>query len=181
MYKAKKVRHGKYTVTPSFFTSDVGEFPRFKAYKVRITGHGDAGNPSAVYLTEVRIFALSEYATLEDRRKCGCDLPNRTSTAHQPVIQQPSPSIPSASPAKITAHIINRKPGGCQVLIQNTGGTAGRIYFQIWRYDHDYKKRVMAFDTGPNFLVPANYVVPIFPLFQYNTSDYQFLSPPIMH
>ena len=151
--KVKTVRHGKFSISPTlWYNEDNNQYPRFRGYELKATGHGDVGNPSSVYLTELKILAIKEEFKNDMRKQCGCDMPSKPS----PVVSQPppQPTKPVSLPAKMNGILTNKRGNMADLIFSNTGGSRGRMIYRVDALDGDdgqWKKHAEGYvDLDPN-------------------------------
>lgn len=136
-YDESHKRHGKYKFEPIFYKHDNQSPPRVVGYTLYLTGHGDVGNPSKIRISNIRIFAIRDYYGNNERLKCDCQMPTPEIPVQKPSPNNSQPTVNLKSPANITWQITNKRTNAADFIIQNTGGSPGRLYFRILVQDGD--------------------------------------------
>lgn len=138
LYRLRKVRRGELRITPTqFMVGSSQNPPPFRAYTINISGHGDEDNPSSVFLYDVRIFAINAKLGMDERIRCGCDIPS----IPPPPVPLPPPSVKTTvGPAKMSFHVLIKRVTTMEVMVKNTGESPGRMAYRVDYLDRDTKE-----------------------------------------
>ncbi|MBE9584027.1 hypothetical protein IM792_06160 [Mucilaginibacter sp. JRF] len=167
-FEQKIVRHGRFRFEPIFKQYDSQVPARIIGHNLYLTGHGDVGNPSSVYISNIKVYAIKSNLDNKFREECGCDMPLPITQS----VSNPKPVETAVTQtAKISSAIINIKGNRADFVYRNEGGKSGVLCYKIIWYDTDIRDWKRDREGCVEILPNTAFIIG---LHHWTASDYKF-------